>query len=205
MFKNIVKDEPIKFEKISNLSHGPKFDNQTKDTLNKKFTEKEIRAAIKMTPNKEPGPSGVRVTLFKKMIDHFAPILTKIANEALLCGITGEFLMQGTITLIPKKENSQNVNDLRPITLLEIPRKIITKAMTQRIKDCLSKKNIISENQFCHPGRLIHENVHTLNLLIERAKSQRTELHATFLDCSKAFDYVNHSYLIEVLKKKRLW
>ena len=63
-------------------------------------------------------------------------------------------------------------------------------------------ENIISDNQFCHPGRLIHENVHTLNLLIERAKSQGTELHATFLDCSKAFDYVNHSYLIEVLKKR---
>ena len=159
VFKNIVKDEPIDLEKISNLSHGPKFDNQTKDILNKKFTVKEIREAIKMTPNKEPGPSGIRITLFKKLIDHFAPLLTEIANEALLCGKTGDFLMQGTITLIPKKENSQNVNDLRPITLLEIPRKIITKAMTERIKICLSKKNIISENQFCHPGRLIHDNM----------------------------------------------
>ena len=160
VFKKIVSDEPIDNRGFSKLKHGPKFDTETKQILNKKFTEKEIREAIKMTPNKEPGPSGLRVTLFKKFVDQFAPILTEIANEALLSGITGEFLMQGTITLIPKKEDSQNVNDLRPITLLEIPRKIITKSMTQRIKSCLSKKNIINENQFCHPGRLIHDNVH---------------------------------------------
>ena len=110
--------------------------------------------------------------------------------------------MKGNITLIPKKENSNNVNDLRPITLLEIPRKIITKAMTQRIKECLLKNNLISDNQFCHPGRLIHENIHTVNLLIDRAKENGTNLHAMFLDCSKAFDYVNHNYLIEVLKKR---
>ena len=201
-FKKIVKNEPINPEMISKLKHGNKFDDESKTLLNKEFTEKEIRDSIKMTPNKAPGPSGVRITLFKRFIDDFAPILTQIANEALLCGTTGQFLMKGTITLIPKKENSQKVNDLRPITLLEIARKIITKAMTLRMKKCLSKNNIINENQFCHPGRLIHDNVHTLRLLIERAKQNKKPLHSIFLDCSKAFDFVNHTYLIEILQKR---
>ena len=180
VFTKIVSNEESQEKYISKLSHGPKFDEETKNILNKKFTEIEIRNAINNTPNREPGPSGMRITLFKKMIDHFSPILTNIANEALSSGICGEFLMQGTITLIPKKENSNNVNDLRPITLLEIPRKIITKAMTTRLKQVLLNKNIISEYQFCHPGRLIHDNVHTLNLLIERAKKRKERLSCHF-------------------------
>eukprot|EP01091_Cochliopodium_minus_P010850 TRINITY_DN2972_c0_g2_i10.p1 TRINITY_DN2972_c0_g2~~TRINITY_DN2972_c0_g2_i10.p1 ORF type:complete len:358 (+),score=91.08 TRINITY_DN2972_c0_g2_i10:503-1576(+) len=124
-----------------------------------------------------------------------------VANESLLTGITSESMLKGNITLIPKKEDSNDVNDLRPITLLEISRKIITKAMTQRIKQCLLKNNLISENQFCHPGRLIHDNVHAVNLLVERAKESGTDLHAMFLDCSN-FDSVNHIYLEKVLEKR---
>ena len=44
--------------------------------------------------------------------------------------------------------------------------------------------------------------MYTLNLLIERAKNENSNLHAAFLDCSKAFDYVNHSYLIKVLQER---
>ena len=130
------------------------------------------------------------------------PKLTKIVNEAMENGTTSQFLLKGLISVIPKKEDSNKVNDLRPITLLEIPRKIITKAMTTRIKKCLSKHLIINENQFCHPGRIIHENIHTLNFLIEREKKEKDNLHAVFLDCSKAFDRVNHEYLCEILKRR---
>lgn len=193
----------VDWENIDKLKNGKKFEEKDIKILNKKFSLKEIIYAIKMTPNRAPGPSGIRITLFKTFIQQFAPILKDVANEALLNGTTSEFLLNGIITLIPKKENSNNVNDMRPITLLEIPRKIITKAMTFRIKQVLSSNIFINEFQFCHPGRLIHENVHTLNLLIERAKSKGTNLHAAFLDCSKAFDYVSHDYLIEILKERK--
>ncbi len=202
VFEKVYQNDEIDLESVSQLSQGGKFNKKIKDILNKKFTEKEIRNAIKMTPNKAPGPSGIRITLFKKFINQFAPILTKLANEALLTGNIGDYLLNGLITLIPKKEDSNKVNDLRPITLLEIPRKIITKAMTTRIKQVLSQNVLINEFQFCHPGRLIHENIHTLRLLIERCQIEGTNLHAAFLDCSKAFDYVNHSYLIEILKRR---
>lgn len=202
VYEKVYQNEEIEMESISKLEHGEIFNKKIKDILNKKFTEKEIRNAIKMTPNKTPGPSGIRITFFKKFINQFVPILTKLANEALSTGNVDNYLLNGLITLIPKKEDSDKVNDLRPITLLEIPRKIITKAMTTRIKQVLSENLVINNFQFCHPGRLIHENVHTLRLLIERSQIKGTNLHAAFLDCSKAFDYVNHNYLIEILKRR---
>ena len=147
VYEKVYQNDQIDFESISKLEQGTKFNKKVKDILNKKFTEKEIRNAIKMTPNKAPGPSGIRITLFKKFINQFVPILTKLANEALITGKIGEFLLNGLITLIPKKEDSDKVNDLRPITLLEIPRKIITKAMTTRIKQVLSE-TFSSPNSF---------------------------------------------------------
>ena len=202
IMQKIYQNEQIDQEIINKMEIGPPIEEKWKKKLNKEFSIKEIRKAIMSTPNKAPGPSGVKIIVFKKLIDIFAPILTKIANQALLNGNTSQFLLKGNITLIPKKEDSNNVNDLRPITLLEIPRKIITKAMTTRIKKCLINQNVISESQFCHPGRLIHENVHTLNLLVENSKEENKELHAVFLDCSKAFDRVNHNYLCEILERR---
>ena len=202
MMQKVYTSEKIDIDSIEALEIGTKFDEKMKEELNEPFTVKEIREAIRITPNKAPGPSGVRITFFKKMIDQISPILTEIANKALLEGKTSDFLMKGLITLIPKKENSNNVNDLRPITLLEIARKIITKAMTIRIKKCLANKSVINPNQFCHPGRIIHENILTLNLLVEDAKANNKNLHAVFLDCSKAFDRVNHEYLLKILEKK---
>ena len=67
---------------------------------------KEIRNAIKTTPNKAHGPSGIKIILFKKFIDIFAPILTNIANQALQEGKTSEFLLKGNICLIPKKKTA---------------------------------------------------------------------------------------------------
>lgn len=76
--------------------------------------------------------------------------------------------------------------------------------MTTRIKNCLLNHNLINDSQFtCHPGRLIHENVHTLNLLIERSLKKNNDLHTIFLDCSKAFDRVNHNYLCQILEKRK--
>ena len=139
VYEQVYRDDEIDMESVDKLYHGDTFGKETHKILNKRFTEKEIRESIRRTPNKAPGPSGVRISLFKTFINFFAPILTKIANEALLTGFTEEYLLQGLITLIPKKEDSNKVNDLRPITLLEIARKIITKAMTTRIKLVLSK------------------------------------------------------------------
>ena len=61
-------------------------------------------------------------------------LLTDIANEALTEGKSIDFLLKGKIVILPKTEEVGQIRDYRPITLLEIPRKIITKAMTNRLK-----------------------------------------------------------------------
>ena len=200
--KKLYTKEEANFEKLEDLDVGGKISKDSKNILNQEFTEEEIIEAIKGTANRSPGPSGIIITLFKKFPKYFAKILKTIANFALKHGKIDEFLLKGHISLIPKKEDSKKVNEMRPISLLEIPRKIITKAMTNRLKKILIKESIISENQFCHPGRLIHENVLTLKTIVDFSIERKKELHGIFLDFEKAFDRVSHEYLIEILKKR---
>jgi len=198
----LYSEEPIERESFEKLNKGNEISNESKNILNNPFTAEELLEAICYTPNKAPGPSGTKALLFKTFRKQLAPILTEIANKAMRNESVGDFLLKGNITLIPKKEDSKKVKDLRPITLLEIARKIITRAMNTRLKKCLAKEHIISGNQYCHPGRLIHENILTMKMLVERAKAKNSQLHAVFIDFEKAFDRVNHNYLLQLLKHR---
>ena len=85
---------------------------KTIEFLEENWTEKEIRNALLLTPNRSPGPSGISAKFFKTFINQLVPTLTKIANKALLEGKIDDFLLKGIITLIPKKENSNKDEDL---------------------------------------------------------------------------------------------
>lgn len=106
MMQKVYTSEPIDPLSIEKLNHGNKFDKVMQEELNKPFKSEEIRNAIRITPNKAPGPSGIRITFFKKFIDQMTPILKDIANQAMYQGKTSDFLLEGLITLIPKKKTA---------------------------------------------------------------------------------------------------
>lgn len=51
----------------------------------------------------------------------------------------------GLITLLPKKENAEEIRSYRPICLLNVSYKILTEVLTHRLS--LVSKKVISENQ----------------------------------------------------------
>ena len=52
VYEQVYKNEEIDLQCVEKLEHGKKFDKKTKDILNKIFTEKEIRNAIKKLQTK---------------------------------------------------------------------------------------------------------------------------------------------------------
>ena len=210
----LYTSEQICVDSFENLDFGNSLSDQEKKKLQKPFTTNEVLEAIKKTPNRATGPSGMPITFFKIFANQMAPLLCKIANQINESGEASEFLLNRNVIFIPKKKESQYVKDLRPITLLEIPRKIITKMMTDRLKQALLKEKIVNDSQFCHPGRRIHDNVLTLKFLMEMTIKSKKEkeknnintneddLHILFVDFSKAFDRCNHFYIKKVLEKK---
>ena len=59
---------------------------------------------------------------------------------------------------------------------------------------------IIKSDQTCVPGRNIALNTHTLNDVIKYANSKNVQAAILFIDQEKAFDRVDHSFLIKTLE-----
>ena len=60
--------------------------------------------------------------------------------------------------------------------------------------------SIISNDQTCIPRRNIASNLHTLHDIVKYANSKNIEAAILFLDQEKAFDRVDHQFLIKTLK-----
>ena len=74
---------------------------------------------------------------------------------------------QGLITLICKnKDAPQYLTNWRPISLLNVDYKIISKVLTNRLKLVIGK--VISIDQTCAiPGRSIQDNLHLIRNIID--------------------------------------
>ena len=87
----------------------------------------------------------------------------------------------------------------RPITLLNIDLKIITKALAERLKKVLP--DLVHPNQTCVPGRHIENNIHLIQNLIDHVNAKNEKLALLFFDQEKAFDRNSHLYTLKTLKK----
>ena len=102
---------------------------------------------------------------------------------------------RGIVTLLPKKDKPTDVlNNLRPVTLLNVDYKIATKVIANRLAKVLP--DIICPNQIDYvKNRYIGENVRLIVDIIDYKKTKEIQGVALFLDFKKAFDSIEWDYL----------
>ena len=167
------------------------------------FTAEEIASVAKKLKNgKSPGPDNVELELIK-----YAPIElhNEIANIFNRVAETGEpvtELILGLLRPIPKPGKAKGPpENLRPIILLSVLRKILTICMIDRTWERL-KQHIPPDQAAYQPGRGTTEQVFAIKILAEKAIiSQDYSIHLLLLDMSKAFDTVNRKLLFEELQE----
>ena len=92
------------------------------------------------------------------------------------------------------------IKNWRPISLLNVDMKLISKVIASRLKNVIS--SIVNENQVAYVNnRFISESGRLISDVLEITNSLNIEGLLMTVDIEKAFDSINHSFLICVLKK----
>jgi len=175
--------------------------SDVKAFLDTPLTEDEYQIALKdLSNNKTPGEDG----LPKEFYYHFWPLIGKhvvhVLNEGLINQELTSSQRGGLITLINKPGDPLEVKNKRPISLLNVDYKILSRALTNRLKHVL--QFVINKDQTCSvPGRKITDNLLDFRDIIEYINSHNSKAVFMSLDQEKAFDRVNHKYLDRVLQK----
>ncbi|KAL3678154.1 hypothetical protein R1sor_021110 [Riccia sorocarpa] len=106
---------------------------------------------------------------------------------------------KGVIKLLPNSEERSLLTNWRPITLLGITYKLVSKIIANRIKPLLP--GLISGQQTGFiPGRTIFDNILSLKLGEEWALESGQEAIFLKLNFIKAYDRIRHSFLWDTLE-----
>ena len=97
-----------------------------------------------------------------------------------------------------KNKDLANLSNWRPISLLNVDYKIMTKAIANRIKKVLQILIDSSRTGFIK-GRYIGENIRLPFDIIEYTEENNIPWILFFTDFEKAFDSINHNYIAEIL------
>ena len=111
---------------------------------------------------------------------------------------------QSVIKLTEKKRlNKRYIQTWRPISLLNVDIKLISKALAESLKDVLPE--IISPYQNAYvKNRCISEGGRLIADLLEVSEVLNKECFLVKTDIEKAFNSVNHYFLIAIAEKAGL-
>lgn len=178
----------------------PKLETDQAEKLESPITEGEIRKAVSlMNTGKSPGNDGFPAEYYKEYIDILAPVLVKVYQEAFEKGYVPPTFNEALISLIPKKDRDiTDPANFRPISLLNVDSKILTKVLALRLQQVLPI--IIHENQAGFmKNRSSTDNMRKLIHLMWLAHSKTVPIAAISLDAEKAFDKVEWGFLFSAL------
>ena len=181
----------------TNKTISQKSKTQCEDTL----TEENLRKALfDMESNKSPGTDGLTAEFYKHFWDLIGPHLLKVIHSCLQNKQLTHSQQEAVISCLYKKGPREQISNWRPISLLNIDYKILTKSLANKLISTLSE--VISEDQTASvTGRSILTNLNLTRDIIQYAWDKKIPASIISIDQVKAFDRVDWDFLFQVLKK----
>jgi len=148
------------------------------------------------------GIDGFLVKHFKAAKFNSAILISKLINKIVECDTWPNKLKTQIVRPIYKKGKKHDLDNYRPISLLPVLNKFIEKFFAERITTFLTKKNLLSENQFgFRKNKSTNDALKEINDKISGALNDGKFVSAIMIDLQKAFDTVNHDILLNKCAK----
>ena len=153
-----------------------------------------------MQNGKSPGLDGLPCEFYKTFFYSFGSSLVKLYNLCFWLGSLFPTKRMSIMTLLCKKfEKDLLLEFWRPISLLNVDFKIVSKCMSLRMRKVLP--SIIGVNQSCTVmGRSIADNCHLLRTIMDYVESKSMGAALVNSDFAKALDRVSHQYMFMILE-----
>ena len=164
-------------------------------------THDEVKRYILSTPSKtyilDPFPTD----LLKKCVDEVSPFITKLVNRSLEQGYMPKQLKRAIVTPIPKKINSIEFSNFRPISNLPFLSKLIERITINQLSEYCEENNLEEPYQSAYRRGLSTETalLKITNELLLNMDNQNISL-LVLLDMSAAFDTIPHDLFLSRLE-----
>ena len=150
----------------------------------------------RVNARKAAGPDNIPGRVIRECADQLACVLTDIFNTSLTQAVVPSCFKAATIIPVPKKPNTTNLNNLRPVALTPI----IMKCFERVVKDHIISKlpPSLDPFQFAYqPNRSTEDAISSaLHLSLEHLEEKNTHVRMLFLDFSSAFNTIIPQHLV---------
>ena len=168
--------------------------------MNRLFTITEVRKAVLKSKNKKA--AGIDGLIYEALKNETTiRTLTELFNKCLSTGLLPSMWLKGVIKPIPKSHKSDPRVPLncQEISLLPTIGKVYSGLLGARIGRHLESKELLVEEQNgFRPNRSCVNHIFTLYDLL-RIQKGNNETFCAVINFQKAFDMVNHEFLLHKL------
>ena len=197
LYKREIEDVPEQNYFFRNITN--RLSIEEKNLIDSPLTKEELYESLKDLKNeKSPGEDSISKEVLLFFWDDLSDMYLRCILEIKERKQLSESQKCALITLVYKKWGRNFIKHYRPISLLNVDLKVITRTLAKRMVGVMDK--LISKNQTCLPGRHIGTNLHILQDFIDYANSKELEAAVLFLDQEKAFDRMSHSFILKTLR-----